>query len=182
MEAIEAIKSSDLVIAFGRIAKTAQQIRDDVQSVERVDQIIEMLDTHSDIAILASGDPCFYGIVDFLQRKGIAIDQVLPGISSMQYLMARLKKSWHSAALVSFHGRECNIEDIKRNKTSIVLTDGKYTPNYISHFLSIMGMKGKITVGFNLSYEDEMIVENEIGADIDDISTLAVVVIENEVD
>jgi cobalt-precorrin-7 (C5)-methyltransferase len=45
-----------------------------------------------------------------------------------------------------------------------------------------MGVKGKLYTGFNLSYEDELIVEKGIGADIDDISALAVVVIENEVD
>ncbi|MDF2532748.1 MAG: precorrin-6y C5,15-methyltransferase (decarboxylating), CbiE subunit [Clostridia bacterium] len=182
MEAVEAIKDTDLVIAFGRIAKAAKQIRAEVQTIDRVDEIIDMLDSDRDIAILASGDPCFFGILDFLQRKGIVIDQVLPGVSSMQYMMAKLKKSWQDAALVSFHGRECSIEDIKKSKTSIVLTDSKYTPNYISCFLSSMGVKGRIYVGFNLSYKDEFIVEKEIGADIDEISTLAVVVIENEVD
>ena len=182
MEAIDIIKNSDKVIAFGRIGKTVQQIRADVQSVDRVDQITEMLDTGRETAILASGDPCFFGILDFLQRKGIAIDQVLPGISSMQYMMARLKKSWHDAALVSFHGREYSIDDIKQSKTSIVLTDSKHTPHYISHFLYSVGVRGKLYAGFNLSYEDELILEKEIGADIDDISALAVVVIENEVD
>jgi cobalt-precorrin-7 (C5)-methyltransferase len=182
MEAIEAIKSADQVIAFGRIAKTAQQIRVDVQSVDRVDQVIELLDSDKEIALLASGDPCFFGLLDFLQRKGIVLDQVLPGISSMQYIMAKLQKSWQDAAMVSFHGRECSIEDIKKCRTSIVLTDSKYTPNYISHFLRDMGVKGKMFVGFNLSYEDELILEKEIGSVFEDISTLAVVVIENEVD
>lgn len=182
MEAVEVIKSSEKVVAFGRIAKTAQQIRADVQAIDRVDEIVDMLDSSKDIAILASGDPCFFGILDFLQRKGIVIEQVVPGISSIQYMMAKLKKSWQDAALLSFHGRECIIEDIKQYKTSIVLTDSKYTPNYISHFLRDMGVKGKIFTGFNLSYEDELIVEKEIGVDIEDISTLAVVVIENEVD
>lgn len=181
MEAIEAIKDADQVIAFGRIAKTAQQIRAEVQLVDRVDQVIDLLEADKEIAVLASGDPCFFGLLDFLQRKGILIDQVLPGISSMQYMMARLQKSWADAAMVSFHGREFSIEDVKLSKTSIVLTDSKYTPNYISHFLSNMGVKGKMFVGFNLSYEDELILEKEIGVDIDDISTLAVVVIENEV-
>jgi cobalt-precorrin-7 (C5)-methyltransferase len=63
-----------------------------------------------------------------------------------------------------------------------VLTDSKYTPNYISHYLYDLGFRGKIFAGFNLSYEDELIVEKEVGADIEDISTLALVVIENEVD
>ena len=153
-----------------------------MKTIDRVDQIVDMLNADREIAILASGDPCFYGILDFLQRNGIAIDQVVPGISSIQYMMARLKKSWHSAALLSFHGRECSIEELRNSKTSIVLTDSSYTPNYISRLLSNMGVKGKIFVGYNLSYEDELIIEKQIGADIDDYSALAVVVIENEMD
>jgi len=182
MEVVLVIKNSDKVIAFGRVAKTAQQIRTEVIAVDKVEQIIDMLDFDSDIAILASGDPCFYGILDFLQRKGITIEQVLPGISSIQYMMAKLKKSWQDAALVSFHGREGSIEEIKKSNTSIVLTDSKYTPNYISHLLRGEGVKGKIFAGFNLSYENELIIEENIGANIEDISTLAVVVIENEMD
>lgn len=180
MEAIEAIKSSDKVIAFGRISKTAKQIKKEVLTIDRVDLIAELLDRDSEIAILASGDPCFYGILDYLQRKGIAIDQVIPGISSLQYMMAKLKRSWHEAALVSFHGRDCSIQDIKLSKTAVVLTDSKYTPDYISHYLYDNGLSGKLIAGFNLSYEDEFIIEKEIGADIEDISTLALVVIENE--
>jgi cobalt-precorrin-7 (C5)-methyltransferase len=182
MEAIDAIKKADEVIAFGRISKTAEQIRAGVRTIDSVDQIIELLDPKCNIAILASGDPCFYGILDFLQRKEIAIDEVIPGISSLQYMMAKLKKSWQDSALVSFHGRECSIDNIRQCKSAIVLTDSKYTPNYISRYLYDLGLRGKIFAGFNLSYEDELIVEKELGAAIEDISTLALVVIENEVD
>ena len=45
-----------------------------------------------------------------------------------------------------------------------------------------MGIKGGIYAGFNLSYEDERIIKAEIGKRIEDISPLAVVVIENEMD
>jgi cobalt-precorrin-7 (C5)-methyltransferase len=182
MEATDAIKKADKVIAFGRISKTAEQVRADIQTIERVDQIVELLDTKGNIAILASGDPCFFGILDFLQRKAVEIDEVIPGISSLQYMMAKLKKSWQDSALISFHGRECSIEEIKKSKTAIVLTDSKYTPNYISNYLYDLGLRGKMFAGFNLSYEDELIIEKEIGAAIEDISTLALVVIENEVD
>lgn len=182
LEAMDAILSSDIVIAFGRLSKTAELIKAEVLTIERVDQVIELLDDKSNIAILASGDPCFYGILDFLQRKEITIDKVIPGISSLQYMMAKLQKSWHDATLVSFHGRECSIESIKKCKSAILLTDSKYTPNHISKMLYDFGLRGKIFAGFNLSYEDELIVEKEIGAAIEDISTLALVVIENEVD
>lgn len=182
MEAIDVIKNADRVIAFGRITKTAEQIRAEIKTIDKVDQILDFLNVDSNIAILASGDPCFYGILDFLQRKGIVIDEILPGISSIQYMMAKLKRSWHDASLVSFHGRENSIETIRQLKKAIVLTDSIYTPDYISHYFYDAGLRGRIFAGFNLSYEDEVIVEKEIGAAIENISTLALVVIENEMD
>jgi len=181
-EVFEAIKKADKVIAFGRISKAAVELGKEIHQIQRVEEVDDMLDENCEIAILASGDPCFFGILDYLKRKGIQIDEVLPGISSMQYMMAKLKKSWHDAALVSFHGRECGIDRLRMTGTAVILTDSKYTPNYISHYLRDMGVKGRIFAGFNLSYEDELIIEAEIGADIVDVSTLAVVVTEHEMD
>lgn len=180
VEAIERIKAADRVIAFGRIAKTAEEIRKDIYVAGRVDEVPAMLDANADTAILASGDPCFYGILEFLQKYGVSIDEVIPGLSSIQYMMAKLKKSWQAAALLSFHGREAGIESIRCCREAIILTDSKYTPSYISYFLKENGLRGKIYAGFNLSYEDELIVEKRIGEPIEDVSTLALVVIENE--
>jgi cobalt-precorrin-7 (C5)-methyltransferase len=182
VEAVERIKTADRVLAFGRIAKTAKEIRKDIQVINKVDEALGMLEAGADTVILASGDPCFYGILDFLQKHGINIDEVVPGLSSMQYMMAKLKKSWHEAALISFHGREADIQSIKKHKVAIILADAKHTPCYISYYLRDNGLKGKIYTGFNLSYDDELIVEKRIGEQIEDISTLALVVIENEVD
>ena len=43
-------------------------------------------------------------------------------------------------------------------------------------------MKGRMYVGFNLSYDDEKIIRANIGDEIEDYSSLGVVVIENEMD
>ncbi|WP_278279618.1 hypothetical protein [Clostridium sp. DMHC 10] len=43
-------------------------------------------------------------------------------------------------------------------------------------------MRGKIYAGFNLSYDDEKIIIRSIGDEIEDVSKLSVVVVENEVD
>ncbi len=181
LEAIERIKAADRVIAFGRIAKTAEEIRTDIYVADKVDEVLGLLDESFGTVILASGDPCFYGILDFLQKKGVNIDEVVPGLSSIQYMMAKLKKSWQTAALISFHGREAGIESIKCCREAIVLADSKHTPGYISYYLHENGIRGKIYAGFNLSYDDELIVEKRIGEGIEDISPLALVVIENEV-
>lgn len=181
-EAIDAIKAADRVIAFGRIARTAKGIRRDIHVIGKVEEVPGILEEETDIVILASGDPCFYGILDFLIKRGISIGEVVPGLSSFQYMMAKLKKSWHDAAFLSFHGREAGIQNIREHKTAVILADSAHTPGYISIYLRDNGVKGKIYTGFNLSYEDELIVEKRIGEEIADVSTLALVVIENEMD
>lgn len=178
--AIDAVRAADRVIAFGRIAETAAKVREDVIAVNKVDEVIGRLENTMDIAILASGDPCFFGILDYLQSKGIAIDEVIPGLSSIQYMMAALKKSWHGAVLTSFHGRTADLDIIAENKTAIMLTDSQHTPDYISKLLYKKGLRGRIYSGFNLSYENELILQKRIGDEIEDYGALAVAVIENE--
>ena len=140
------------------------------------------IDEQEDILLLASGDPCFYGILEFLKKKGVPVKNVLPGLSSFQYMMARLEKSWQGAYLLSLHGRNEGLENVKDNKLTIVLTDKDNTPSIISKRLYDLGVRGTIYAGFNLSYEDERLFNVNIGEEIEDISTLAVVVIENEMD
>jgi len=182
MEAVDRIKAADRVIAFGRIAKTAAELRADIHIADKVEKVADMLEAEADNVILASGDPCFYGILDFLVNKGIRIDEVVPGVSSMQYMMAKLKKSWQDSVLASFHGREADLMNVRSRRTAVILADSSHSPGYISRLLRTEGMKGRIYAGFNLSYEDELIIEKEIGEDIESISNLALVVIENEMD
>ncbi len=181
-EALEAVKAADRVLAFGRIAATAREIRPDIRVINKVEEALVMLKSGADTAILASGDPCFYGILDFLQKQGVQVDEVVPGLSSMQYMMAKLKKSWQDAALISFHGREAELRGLKEGKRAVILADSRHTPGYISRCLKANGIEGRIYAGFNLSYEDELIVEKRIGEEIQDVSSLALVVVENEVD
>lgn len=180
MEAIDTIKTADKVIAFGRISKTAQKIVGEVIEVNKVDEIISNISNDGTTAILASGDPCFYGIIDYLEKKNVLIDEIVPGISSIQYMMAKLKKSWHNALLLSLHGRVDDIEKVLKSKLSIILTDSKNTPEYISKKLYASGVVGKIYIGCSLSYEEENIICKNIGEDIENLGGISVVVIENE--
>lgn len=180
MEAINAIKYADRVIAFGRISNTAKIIVENIIEVNRVDDIIENLDKSVNTAILASGDPGFFGIIDYLSRMDIVVDEVIPGISSFQYMMAKLKKSWQDALLISLHGREDKLDGVIKSRLSVILTDKKNNPNFISKRLKELGVIGKIYTGYNLSYDDEVIVVNDIGHDIEMAGNISVVVIENE--
>ena len=181
-EAIEAIQSADTVLAFGRIAETAEKIRTPVIRIKRVEELLPFLDREERIAVLASGDPCFYGIVDYLKRHDIVIDAVAPGLSSMQYMMARLQKNWQQARFFSLHGRDEKLEAIKDSPLSVILTDNRNTPQRISQQLKSLGIRGRLYVGYKLSYEDERIFEREIGEEIEGCDALSLVVVEHDLD
>jgi cobalt-precorrin-7 (C5)-methyltransferase len=178
----EKIENTEHILAFGRIANSLKEIRDDIVEVNKVEEIVNYIDDEKDVLLLASGDPNFFGIVDFLKRKGFPIKEVLPGISSFQYMMAKLQKSWQEGKFLSLHGRSGSLESIKANRLSILLIDKYNLPSKISKDLYRLNIKGKIYAGFNLSYDDEKIIVRNIGEDIEDISYLGVVIIENEMD
>ena len=90
LEVKEAIEKAQCVLAFGRVSSSLKSIRTDFIEVSRVDEIVGYAHQYEDLLLLASGDPNFYGIVEFLKRKEVAIDGVLPGLSSFQYMMSSL--------------------------------------------------------------------------------------------
>ena len=176
------IERAEYILAFGRVAKSLEYIRKDIIQVNKVDEVIKYLDKDREILLLASGDPNFFGIVDFIKKNEIKIKEVLPGLSSFQYLMAKLQKPWQNANFLSLHGRNGSLDNIMQNKLSILLIDKENTPSKISNQLYNLGIKGKMYVGYNLSYDEETIITKNIGEEIEDISPLGVVVIENEMD
>lgn len=178
----EKIRGAEYILAFGRVGESLKSIRSDIIKVNRVDEVLDFIKKDRDILLLASGDPNFYGIVNFLKNKGVDIKEVLPGISSFQYMMAKLQKSWQDAKFLSLHGRKEDLKEVKNYKLSIILIDKDNMPSSISRKLYELGVKGIIYAGFNLSYTNEKIIVKKIGDKIEDISSLGLVVVENEMD
>lgn len=176
------IREAEYILAFGRIAESLKDIRKDIIEVNRVDEVLDFLEEGKDILLLASGDPNFFGIVNFLKNKGVKIEEVLPGISSFQYMMAKIYKSWQDVKFLSLHGREEDLSIVKKHHLSIILIDKYNMPSVISRRLYKLGIRGTMYAGFNLSYTDEKIIIKNIGEEIEDVSALGVVVIENEMD
>jgi precorrin-6B C5,15-methyltransferase / cobalt-precorrin-6B C5,C15-methyltransferase len=57
------------------------------------------------VAVLASGDPGFFGIVRALRARGIR-PQVIPAVSSVALAFARIGLDWDDALVLSAHGRD----------------------------------------------------------------------------
>ena len=168
--AVEQINNCDILIGGERVLKSFEIpgketfiVRNNLKAM--VDFIREKYQNQS-IGVLASGDPSFYGILEFLKRNFDKSELlVLPGISSVQLACARLCISWHDAAFFSLHGRNTSGLELLANTYSkvIVLTDPDNTPAFIAQRLVSDGvMKKKIYVCENLSYEDERITEWDI--------------------
>lgn len=178
VEVRDRILEADRVVAFGRVKNTLSTLREDIVEITSLKDLIPLIE--GDVAILASGDSMFYGITDYLLRNSIEIDVVQPGITSFQYLVNKLRIAWQGANLLSLHGREESLKSVEFSKTSIILTDKINTPSLISKKLMDKGIKGKMIAGYNLSYPDELIEKKEIGQYFSDITSLAVVIVENE--
>jgi cobalt-precorrin-7 (C5)-methyltransferase len=132
-------------------------------------EIVDFIKEHREqykISVLVSGDPGFYSMLNYLLRH---FDQqeleVIPGISSTQYLISRMKTCWQDAVLTSLHGRMDKdfLNTVRNHKKVILLTDNQYSPDKIARHLLEQGfLHKKITVGENLSYDDERIVEGSL--------------------
>ncbi|WP_010238446.1 precorrin-6y C5,15-methyltransferase (decarboxylating) subunit CbiE [Clostridium arbusti] len=185
-KAIDTLRQSDMVIGFNRALSSIDFVHEEIKVVVKtLKEILDIIDNNSDknISIVASGDPCFYGISDYINRNYKGNLVTVPGISSFQYLMSKLNKSWQGAYLGSLHGREENLIDIvKQNKNSIWLTDKVNSPKEICKTLFKENLLVKVYIGENLSYDDERILigkpEEFINREFYDLS---VVVIENEI-
>ena len=182
IEVLNAIKSAQYILAFGRVAESLSDIKNDIVEVNKVDDILDFLKDNEEVLLLASGDPNFFGVVDFLKRKGVKISKVLPGLSSFQYMMSKLEKPWQEAKFISLHGRSGDLKAVRDSKLTIILIDRDNNPSYISRELHTLNIKGTMYIGFDLSYESEKILQINIGEEVKNYSSLGVVVIENEMD
>lgn len=88
-----------------------------------------------DVAVLASGDPLFFGVGrTLITRFGPERISVHPALSALQLACARFRASWDDLALVSLHGRPN--QDIPgrilRHSRAMLLTDGNNSPDRIA--------------------------------------------------
>jgi precorrin-6Y C5,15-methyltransferase (decarboxylating) len=118
------------------------------------------------IVVLASGDPCFYGIASYLTRElGKDTVEIIPNVSAMQVAFARIKESWEDAALVSVHSRpvEDIVETVRSNCKIGIFTDEKNTPAAIARVLLEHGVDGyRAYVCQDLGSKDEKVVETDL--------------------
>lgn len=139
---------------------------------------------HKKTAIVVSGDCGFYSLLTYTQKVVPQTDiEAIPGISSLQYLFAKIGKTWQDAEMMSLHGRDQDLmARVKTGNKVGILTDGDHNTAAIAQILKEQGYKDKIIyVGEDLSYKEERITKLTVEEGLDfKEQGMAVVVIADE--
>src|SRR6185312_1900838 len=95
------------------------------------------------LAIVAGGDPLFYGVARYLcDRLGKEHFEVLPHVSSMQLAFARVKETWEEAYLTNLqtHPLENVLDRIRTAETVGLFPSDREGPAEIAHSLLARGL------------------------------------------
>jgi len=165
--ALSAFDRSTRVYASKRLAVLAGEMGLDLAGrlavIDSVaDTIRKAKSARSSVAVLASGDPMFFGIGRLIADaipKGRLI--IIPSVSSAQMAFARAGISWEDALFVSLHGgmkRKWRPEDLpmlcQLHGKLAILTGSENTPSSISGYLP---SDVKVHVLERLGYDDERV-------------------------
>lgn len=189
--AFQAVAASTLIIGSIRSLEPFKKVIEDERKtvvvykenlMELIDVIRQEKDKHH-IAVVVTGDPGFYSLMDFIKKQfPDEIFEVVPGISSYQYLFCKLNRSYKDFSLLSLHGKDLDLSTVLEQQERIfLLTDHKHTPAMIAQKLVGQGSGNYIMiVGEELSYPEEKIIEGKVADFVDrEFSALCVVVIEH---
>lgn len=184
-KAIDTLKKSNVIIGFKRLINDLDFINTNKIVISSLRETLEYIQQNGQdniISLVASGDPTFFGISEYIKKNYPGNIVVIPGISSFQYLTTKLNKSWNYAFTGSVHARnEDFIEKVKVNKLSIWLTDNKNNSAFLCKLLNENNIECKVIIGEHLSYENERILQGKpIEFINEEVSDMAILIVEKE--
>ena len=158
-----AIRRADCLIGARRMLDAMagpQQLTIDAIAPETIASHIAQHPECGVFCVVMSGDTGFYsGTKKLLPLLKACRVQVLPGLSSMSYLCARLGVNYEDAVPVSLHGRDFDIaREVRRRRKVFTLVGGDGGMQALCERLTQAGLGHvRIAVGERLSYPDEAI-------------------------
>lgn len=161
-EAREKILVCDAVIASKRIIDLLPHEFKGERYVEvypsKIKKITDSL-PDKDIAVLFSGDSGFYSGCKSLSEIYGDNAVILPGIGSLSYMAAKIKRPWENVKLLSAHGKKIDTSAfIASNKEVFFLTGGEITAQSIVEDAYKKDLNDvTFYIGENLSYDNESI-------------------------
>ena len=163
-EAAGALDACDCMIGARRMLEAAERGGVPCYAEIAPAKIADCIAAHPEyrrIAVVMSGDSGFFsGTKKLLPLLAGHEVRVIPGLSSMQVLCARLQTSWDDARAISLHGRAGSVvpEVLKHGKV-FALTDGADALKRVCADLVDAGLgEASVAVGQRLSYPDEAII------------------------
>ena len=169
-EAMRWLDRAEILVGGRRhLAVFAEHPADKIQLQTPLEQTLKTIDkiaTERRTLVLASGDPLFFGIgrrlVELLGKERL---HVLPNISAVQHLFARLAEPWEDAVVVSLHGRGGASVDsgpwlqvVREHAKVAIYTDPHNTPGKIAELLLAAGLSDRtLAVGEDLGTPVEKI-------------------------
>jgi precorrin-6Y C5,15-methyltransferase (decarboxylating) len=130
-EARAAIEQAELLVGAPRLLEMFPEAteRKPARTAKEILEALQQADGRA-TAVLFSGDSGFYsGARTLLAELEGEEAVVLPGISSLQVLSARLKEPWQDWKLCSAHGKDCDpTAAVCEGKPVFFLTGGKLGP------------------------------------------------------
>ena len=164
-EALQALRESDLIVGSQRLLDALDAFEAPKVALTRAQDIAcELRESPAHTAsVVMSGDVGFHsgatGLYEHLDGMEV---HAIPGISTLQYLCARLRESWQDAHVVSVHGRSCDVAGhVQSHGKTFALLGGSTTARDVCAQLVARGLGDVlVSVGERLSYEDERITTN----------------------
>ena len=169
---IDCIKEAEIVVGSTRQLSDLKAIISEKQEIYILGKLAELIaylkeNIERKITIIVSGDTGYYSLVPYLS-KNLTKDilNIIPNISSYQYLFSKIGENWQNFRLASVHGREFNyVKNIDDEDIAglVLLTDDIQNPYEVSKNLYNSGVRNlTVIVGENLSYDNEKITILEI--------------------
>ncbi len=113
------------------------------------------------IVVLVSGDTGFYSLRRYIQSAfPEAAIELIPGLSSYQYLYAKVGLGYENALKASLHGKELDfLQAVETYDSVFLLTDKKQNWKWIAEKLANAGYGDyNYYIGIHLTYPDEKII------------------------
>lgn len=156
------IDEAEYIAGWPRALATFDEIAAQVIPIDGdLDRFIDWLGTVqiSRVVVLASGDPLLFGIGKRIaERLPSEQWQIVPGISSVQYLFSCLGLDMNDLYITSSHGKQPDFDFLFAHRKVAMVTDQLIGPRQIADALLARGLTRTLYVGENLSYPDERIL------------------------
>ncbi len=157
-EAIHALASATMVVGSARLLATLPTLEGaTIFSMQPLTTALEAIAAHDgEVVALASGDPGFFGLTRTLRSLGYR-PRVIPALSSVSMLSARLGEPWDDAAVMSAHGRDPReaVNAARALPAVFVLTSPGYGPAQLGQ--DLIGWTRTMIIGERLGHIDEAV-------------------------